>query len=258
MDHLSGHDILGLEKTFLDIFMTNSNEEMLSTEPSARYRSRNTDNKSSTSSGAFITLVFLLAASAAGWFIYSQQKQIQAQSALVGQTSNKLALLEERLSATDFAMSQGGEDTKEQITLWESEIRKLWAIANERNRGWIKDNQADLKEYGDTIDSLVAKNRDLAAATSRHEESLGQQQELIDQIASLKLQVQQMSRSQRDLVDKVNTANQKLTGIETTVKVDVDDNSEAVRSFDAYRIATNKRVNQLEEKLGLLTGTSTP
>ena len=185
--------------------MTNSNEEMLSTEPSARYRSRNTDNKSSASSGAFITVVFLVAALAEGWFIYSHHKQLQSKAALVVQTSNKLALLEERLSATDFAMSQGGEDTKEQITLWESEIRKLWAIANERNRGWIKDNQADLKEYGDTIDSLVAKNRDLAAATSRHEESLGQQQELIDQIASLKLQVQQMSRSQRDLVDKVNT-----------------------------------------------------
>ena len=238
--------------------MTNSNEEMLSTESSARYRSRNTDNKSSASSGAFITVVFLLAALAAGWFIYAQQQQIQSQAVLVDQTSNKLALLEERLSATDFAMSQGGEDTKEQITLWESEIRKLWAIANERNRGWIKDNQADLKEYGDTIDSLVAKNRDLVAATSRHEESLGQQQELIDQIVSLKLQIQQMSRSQRDLVDKLNTANQKLTNIETTIKVDVDDNSEAVRSFDAYRIATNKRVNQLEEKLGLLTGTSTP
>ena len=238
--------------------MTNSDEEILSTDPSARYRSRNTDKKSGASSGGFITVVFLFAALAAGWFIYLQQKQIQAQSVLVDETSNKLALLEKRLSATDFAMSQGGEDTKEQISLWESEIRKLWAIANERNKGWIKDNQADLKEYGDTIDSLVAKNRDLAAATSRHEESLGQQQELIDQIASLKLQIQQMSRSQRDLVDKVNAANQKLTNIETTVKVDVDDNSEAVRSFDAYRIATNKRVNQLEEKLGVLTGTSTP
>ena len=230
---------------------------MLSTEPSARYRSRNADNKSGGSSGAFMTVTLLFIVLAA-WFIYAQQQQIHAQAALVDQTSNKLALLEKRLSATDFAMSQGGEDTKEQITLWESEIRKLWAIANERNKGWIKDNQADLKEYGDTIDSLVAKNRDLAAATSRHEESLGQQQELIDQIASLKLQIQQMSRSQRDLVDKLNTANQKLTNIETTVKVDVDDNSEAVRSFDAYRIATNKRVNQLEEKLGLLTGTSTP
>ena len=106
MDHPIGHDILGPEKTLLDFLMTNSNEEMLSTEPSARYRSRNTDNKSSASSGAFITVVFLLAALAAGWFIYAQQQQIQSQAALVDQTSNKLALLEERLSATDFAMSQ--------------------------------------------------------------------------------------------------------------------------------------------------------
>ena len=67
-----------------------------------------------------------------------------------------------------------------------------------------------------------------------------------------------MSRSQRDLVDKVNAAQPNSANIETTVKVDVDDNTEAVRSFDAYRIATNKRVNQLEEKLGVLIGTSNP
>ena len=74
--------------------MTNSDEEILSTDPSARYRSRNTDKKSGASSGGFITVVFLFAALAAGWFIYLQQKQIQAQSALVDETSNKLALLE--------------------------------------------------------------------------------------------------------------------------------------------------------------------
>ena len=133
--------------------MTNSDEEILSTDPSARYRSRNTERSQVPHQAVSLPWFFYSRPWQAGWFIYLQQKQIQAQSALVDETSNKLALLEKRLSATDFAMSQGGEDTKEQISLWESEIRKLWAIANERNKGWIKDNQADLKEYGDTIDS---------------------------------------------------------------------------------------------------------
>ena len=42
-----------------------------------------------------------------GMVHYFQQKQIQAQSVLLDETSNKLVLLK-RLSATDFAMSQGG------------------------------------------------------------------------------------------------------------------------------------------------------
>ena len=74
MDHPSGHDTLGPEKTLLDFLMTNSDEEILSTDPSARYRSRNTDKKSGASSGGFITVVFLFAALAAGWFIYLQHK----------------------------------------------------------------------------------------------------------------------------------------------------------------------------------------
>ena len=41
---------------------------------------------------------------------------------------------EERLSATDNAMMQEGQDTKEQIGFWQDEIRKLWAVSNERNK----------------------------------------------------------------------------------------------------------------------------
>ncbi|BCV01133.1 MAG: hypothetical protein CM15mV40_160 [Caudoviricetes sp.] len=122
--------------------MTNSDEEILSTDPSARYRSRNTDKKSGASSGGFITVVFYSRPSA-GWFIYLQQKQIQAQSVLVDETSNKLALLEKRLS-------DGFRDVKEERIrrskfLFGSLKSVAWAIANERNKGWIKTIRLILK-----------------------------------------------------------------------------------------------------------------
>ena len=94
--------------------------------------------------------------------------------------------------------------------MWESEIRKLWAIANERNKDWIKENQAGLKTVSATLNGIRASNRDLKAATGRHEEALKVQQQVIDQVTSLELQLQQMLRSQRALVDKNNVATQGL------------------------------------------------
>ena len=87
-------------------------------------------------------------------------------------------------------MRQEGQDTKQQINLWESEIRKLWAIANERNRDWIKENQSRLKTVSATLNGIRASNRDLKAATGRHEAALKVQQQVIDQVTSLELQLQ--------------------------------------------------------------------
>ena len=49
---------------------------------------------------------------------------------------NRIAVLEDRLRITDEAMTNTGQNTNEQIGFWETEIRKLWAITNERNRKW--------------------------------------------------------------------------------------------------------------------------
>jgi chromosome segregation ATPase len=185
----------------------------------------------------------------AGWFIANQQQTLLAEQSRLDEANSRLAYLEERLSATDSAMSQGGQDTKQQINLWESEIRKLWAVANERNKEWIQENQSQLKTVSSTLNGIRASNRDLKAATGRHEEALKVQQQLIDQVTSLELQLQQMLRSQRELVDKANVASQSLAQIEASLSPMVNENAEAVRAFDAFRIASNRRIVALERQL---------
>ena len=113
------------------------------------------------------TLLALMVAglAGAGWFIANQQQMLAAEQGRLDDANRRLAVLEQRLSATDNAMSQEGQDTKQQINLWESEIRKLWAIANERNKDWIKENQAGLKTVSATLNGIRASNRDLKAAT---------------------------------------------------------------------------------------------
>lgn len=234
--------------------MDESSKDVLSTEENERYRSgtsrRAPAKASSSGMGTTLVLAIMVAGLAgAGWFIANQQQTLLAEQSRLDEANGRLAYLEERLSATDSAMSQEGQDTKQQINLWESEIRKLWAIANERNKEWIQENQSQLKTVSSTLNGIRASNRDLKAATGRHEEALKVQQQLIDQVTSLELQLQQMLRSQRELVDKANVASQSLAQIEASLSPMVNENAEAVRAFDAFRIASNRRIVALERQL---------
>ena len=234
--------------------MDESSKDVLSTEENDRYRSsvsqRTSAKDSSSGMGTTLLLAIMVAGLAsAGWFIANQQQTLLAEQSRLDGANSRLAYLEERLSATDSAMSQEGQDTKQQINLWESEIRKLWAVANERNKEWIQENQSQLKTVSSTLNGIRASNRDLKAATGRHEEALKVQQQLIDQVTSLELQMQQMLRSQRELVDKANVASQSLAQIEASLSPMVNENAEAVRAFDAFRIASNRRIVALERQL---------
>ena len=236
--------------------MSEPSEDALSTQGSGRYRPGNARRAPPSGRGVGTTLLLALLAAGltgAGWFIVNQQQQLVLERARVDDANVRLERLEERLMATDSALSQEGQDTKQQINLWESEIRKLWAVANERNRGWIKENQAQLKKINGTMDGIEASSRDLGAAVGRLESAFEVQQQLVDQLTSIELQVQQLVRAQRDLVDDVNAANQGLARVNTSLGVDVKDNSEAVAAFDGYRLAANKRLAQLEKRLARLT-----
>ena len=123
--------------------MDESSKDVLSTEENERYRSgtsrRAPAKAPSSGMGTTLVLAIMVAGLAgAGWFIANQQQTLLAEQSRLDEANSRLAYLEERLSATDSAMSQEGQDTKQQINLWESEIRKLWAIANERNKEWIQ------------------------------------------------------------------------------------------------------------------------
>ncbi|MEC9156439.1 MAG: hypothetical protein VX443_10690, partial [Pseudomonadota bacterium] len=95
---------------------------------------------------------------------------------------------------------------------------------------------------------------DLKATTARHEEAFDQQTALIDQLTSVEIQLQQLVRAQQDLVDKVNATSQAVAKMRASLDSQVDENTEAIAAIDAYRIATNSRFRDLEQRLeGLRT-----
>lgn len=191
-----------------------------------------------------------------GWFIANQHQLLNEDKVVLADAQVRISTLEDRLRVTDEAMTNTGEATREQIGFWETEIRKLWAVSNERNRKWIKDNESGLKKQSETISSLQASNRDLSATVGRHESSFRQQQEIIDQLTSLQLQVQQMLASQRDMVDKVNVAQQSVARLQAGLTNRVSENEQAVASMDAYRVAVNSRLSNIERRLDTLANSA--
>jgi len=145
-------------------------------------------------------------------------------------------------------MSETDAETGEQIDFWESEIRKLWAVSNERNRKWIQDNQKNLRSHGTTIQALEAADKSLRSTVARHETALGRQDEVADQLAAIELQLQRVLRGQRDLVDRVNSATQAVARLNSSV----DEHEQAIDAIDAYRRQFNTRLVDIERRLDAL------
>ena len=189
----------------------------------------------------------------AGWFIANQNQLLKDAQAALESASARIAVLEDRLRVTDEAMTETGQDTDEKLGLWESEIRKLWAITNERNRKWIKDNEGNIARLQKSLSTVETGVRDLNSAVGRHDTAFTQQQAIIDQLASVDLQLQQMVNSQRDLMDKVNASRQAVASLQSGLAGRVADNEQAVTAIDAYRLQLNSRLAALERRLDSLS-----
>ena len=198
----------------------------------------------------FTLVLALLAAglAVAGWFLVNQHRLLTEEQGRLADADRRIVALEERLRMTDQVMSETAGETDEQINFWESEIRKLWTVSNERNKKWIQDNQKLLRSQKATIQTLEATDKSLKSTVARHQNALGRQEEVADQLASIELQLQRVLRGQRDLVDKVNATAQTVSGMDGSI----GEHEQAIAAIDSYRRQFNTRLIDIERRLDAL------
>ncbi|TDO96922.1 hypothetical protein [Marinomonas balearica] len=90
----------------------------------------------------FLLLLILGAASAAGYWLWQQNQQLKGQ--LAG-ALNEIQDLDHQLIAADVSAGELGSTVEETLKTHESEIRKLWGVAYDRNRKNIQTNIEGLK-----------------------------------------------------------------------------------------------------------------
>jgi chromosome segregation ATPase len=200
----------------------------------------------------FILVVLVAGLATAGWFIAEQQRVLADTRGELARADERLVELESRLRITDEAFSEAGSEIQDQIAFWQSEVRKLWAVANERNRGWIEDNRAKLEQHEQAMGELRNGLAGARTQLSRHDEALGRQQEARDQLVSVERQVLALSEQQRQLGEQVNVARQAVARLESGLGERVATSERAIEAIDAHRLQINARVAELSSRIDRL------
>ena len=184
-----------------------------------------------------------------GWFVFNQQQELLASERQRAETEQRVEHLEARLRATDETMTEAGEDTDEQLNFWESEIRKVWDIANKRNKKWIQDNQAAVTRHQSALNSVESSLADIRSAVSRNDTKLQQQGEIIDRLADVQQQVRTLVRQQRDLVDSVNTSRQVVATLKASLEPRIKSLEDAIDAIDGSRQQSGAQYSRMRSRM---------
>ena len=214
---------------------------------SARKSDRVKDAASGLSGGwkflIWIALLGLTGAAGLGWLEYQHLAE-KHQSLL-----QRFDALESRLSSTDESVTQSGAALQIKISRqgddiakhW-SEIKKLWGVTNDINKGKIDKNRADVAFLSSQLTPLKASvKKDSKIIDSLGESYLGFNADL-----------DAANENLRTYVDSLNSVQKSLA----TAKAQIKNNAEAVESMEAFRRQINQKIYVLEQGYSPTSGSA--
>ena len=210
-------------------------------------------------SSGFLWFIFLLtlvvAAGAAYTFWQLQQSQqiISAQQSRIDELENKLLLTGDESTQSLTALTSSAKELDKGLKVAMTEVDKLWAT-RKANLNEVTKVKNELNE--DLKGSILKVNSSLAALESKLskpvasiEQRTGEQEILIQ---SLRERVAEQSKATQLLSNQVKqyaAASNQAKAISTKV----DGYEETIRSFDKFRITTNRDLLLLKERAGVLS-----
>ena len=214
---------------------------------SARKSDRVRDTASGLSGGwkflIWLALLGLIGATGLAWLEYQH---------LVGKHQSLLQrfdALESRLSSTDESVTQSGAALQIKISRqgddlakhW-SEIKKLWGVTNDINKGKIDKNRADVAFLSSQLIPLqAAVKKDNKIIDSLGESYFGFSADL-----------DAANEHLRTFADGLNSIQKSLATTEAQIK----NNAEAVESMEAFRRQINQKIYALEQDYSPISGSN--
>ena len=200
-----------------------------------------------------VLLIAILGAGGAIWLLQGTIEQLQAQLAIVTQ---QLQHVSGAVSATGDSVSRNEEHVGERIKALDFEVRKLWDLANKRNRsritqqaqqldtlrGNLAASTTQLKQQGQALDKSRAEADRLArAVTDLKKDMAAVRAELVAGSATDNAQLLALEKSINALSDKVSQHGASKDGLSEL--------RERMDSVDGYRQQASRRLQQLEQGL---------
>lgn len=180
--------------------------------------------------GVILALGLLIVAGAAGVGWYQQEQRIQMLEGQLEEADywarqSKLALarFEGDLSETGESLEEKGQSIEDRLATYgerldtaDSEIGKLWGVANDRNRKRLDDHESKLESLRADIDSGASDRETLAA--SLEELETGFAARLDDVQAGLEKQITDVRETGQENASRLTELDEVVSGVDKVVE----------------------------------------
>ena len=226
----------------------------------------------------WLLLVVVAVGAGAGWYVQNErmsalQVQLQETEEWARQSKLALARFEGDLSETGESLQERGSSLEDQIAAQgerldtaDSEIRKLWAIANERNKGRLDEHEQRLAGLDKQLAESGKNVTDLEATLAQARSSLQGDVQQLDQ--RLTDEVSALERASQENASQLETVQEQLAGVDEQVdrrlqrfqreqKLTLDglDGRIAALEQEVDAMAGNKQLDELRGELDELRET---
>lgn len=191
--------------------------------------------------------VVLLSGAAAYLYLQTQELEMQRQSLAqrVQDIESKLSVTDESLSQSGAAMQSVLKEHSNKLDLHFSEIDKLWAVSNKRNKNWIEELQRKHKNVDSRVDSLASSMARIDPIMKGYDGIQSRLETISSQLLVQSATVDDLASQARELTDNSGRNRSQLNSQSSAI----EQHQEAIDAIDEYRLQINQRLRRLEQSL---------
>ena len=196
-----------------------------------------------------IIMIVFLSAGAVYW-LWQQNKQLRDE--IYGARS-QIQNLDHQLIAADISANEQGQTIEETLKTHNSEIRKLWGVAYDRNRKTIAANKTTIEALEKKLASMESSEIEQSKVIASQAASLKSQQaeynKLAPNISSLDSTVEKVDSVVKSLARVQEDNTKQLQAVTTRVNAETKTNAEQASNLSKTQqglLAIEERISTLE------------
>ena len=214
------------------------------------------NGSSSTSPLTALILVLLVAAVAFLYYqLYEERQKMLFNEIKLEQTLKSLNQLGSQLNVQDQALSETGGNVEKRLHELDSEVRKLWALSNSKNKQSILSNTKKMDEQKKGLDWLSKK---MKAAEKKIDTQSVELDKVSKQLVEAKQRLMSLDAIEKKTVqlDKqvVLLSKSDSKAVMASLEGRIEELELSIAAIDAHRAQVNRNLDQVRQELARLSG----
>lgn len=193
--------------------------------------------------------------------------QLQLLKKQSGLQLQALQVLQHKLTSTDEQANLSVDAIKILLKEQDHEIRKLWDLANKRNKKNIEKHKERLDDQSKLLTKQAGQIDQVSKRTSEQKKSVvklgGDVEQVVEQTAVVSAEMKALKKTLKQSSQSLATLKKSIGAVPDSVQKELNslstslrDLSKVVDAMDATRLHHNKRLNKLESSFKTLSSGS--